>query len=73
MAKLHEYTSESDFSGYYIYGVLHQKGHTTIQVSPTAKRLFDYIEMALLKSFTTDTRGAVNTERECGTTRRVIW
>lgn len=45
MAKLHEYTSESDFSGYYIYGVLHQKGHTTIQVSPTAKRLFDYIEI----------------------------
>ena len=45
MAKLHEYTSESDFTGYYIYGVLHRDGHTTIQVSPTAKQLFDYIEV----------------------------
>lgn len=45
MAKLHRYTSTSKFSGYYIYGVLNQEGHTTIQVSPTAKQLFDYIEI----------------------------
>lgn len=45
MAKLHEYTSTSRFSGYYIYGVLNQEGHTTIQVSTTAKQLFDHINI----------------------------
>lgn len=45
MAKLHEYTSTSRFSGYYIYGVLNQEGHTTIQVSTTAEQLFDYINI----------------------------
>lgn len=45
MAKLHEYVTTSDSSGYYIYGILNDEGHTTIQVTKTAKRLFDYIDL----------------------------
>ena len=45
MAKLHEYVTTNDYSGYYIYGILSDEGHTTIQVTKTAKRLFDYIDL----------------------------
>lgn len=45
MAKLHKYVSTSKSSGYYIYGVLNQEGHTTIQVNTIAKKLFDHINI----------------------------
>jgi hypothetical protein len=45
MAKLHEYAATSDSSGFYIYGLLNNQEHTTIQVTDTAQRLFDYIDV----------------------------